>query len=168
MQRHLIFAGIAAAALATTTDGGAKNVKNQPTGSRASSQSGVPASDPVAATDGKVPANAAPGQPMAPAEDVGGDGSQTSAGNALVEEETREELANIPGETKADKFSRLGKARVNRAILAVRSLGKLATPSYESTDEQRAKMFGALRRELDTVEAAFKPKDKAKPDFDFG
>ena len=83
-------------------------------------------------------------------------------------QEAREEQDASPNETKEDKFRRLGKARMNRALTAVASLGKLSGASYASTGEQQASMFRALRKAVDDAEAQFKPKGSDKPTFDFG
>ena len=155
--------------MAKAVSGGPRSVSSVPQGSRASTQSGVPTDEQTA---GEAPPAqgfaASPTEPKVPVpDDPAGDGSQSAAGNMMQAEEEKEDLTVIPGETKADKFQRLGKARTTRAIVAIRSLAKLATASYESTDEQRGKIFSTLRKELDAAEQSFKPKDKSgKPVFD--
>lgn len=73
------------------------------------------------------------------------------------------EVASKPGETKAEKFLRLAPPRVNKIIKAIDSLEKLsAHGSYEYTEEQVEKMFTAIRSELETCEASFKPKTAEK------
>lgn len=66
-----------------------------------------------------------------------------------------------PGETKAEKFSRLAIYRMNKLLSGFESLGKLGNrSSYDYTDEQVAKMFASLRNSLEEAEAKFKPKSK--------
>lgn len=73
------------------------------------------------------------------------------------------EASSKPGETKAEKFLRLAPPRVNKIIKAIDSLEKLsAHGSYEYTEEQVEKMFTAIRSELETCEASFKPKTAEK------
>lgn len=64
-------------------------------------------------------------------------------------------------ETKSDKFKRLAQPRVSAIVAAIRRLPVLSSSSYESTPEQRAAMFGAIRQELSKAEAAFQPREKA-------
>ncbi len=64
-------------------------------------------------------------------------------------------------ESKADRFLRLAPARINKVLSGLQSLSKLSSRnSYEYTEEQVQKMFGAIRNELEECEAAFKPKEK--------
>ena len=77
--------------------------------------------------------------------------------------EDNAESASRPGETKAEKFLRLAPPRVNKIIKAIDSLEKLsAHGSYEYTEEQVEKMFAAIKSELETCEASFKPKTAEK------
>lgn len=47
-------------------------------------------------------------------------------------------------ESKADKFKRLGSARVAKAIKAIGNIGNLGGPNYEKTPEQVEKIASAL------------------------
>ena len=59
-------------------------------------------------------------------------------------------------ESKAERFSRLVNARVNRATQDLRSIGNLANrASYEFTPEQAKKIVAHLRRELKSLERKF-------------
>ena len=70
------------------------------------------------------------------------------------------ELENIEGETKAEKFVRLARARHRVAVKRIRLLANLGNRNnYEYDDEQVANMFHNLRIELDNAEAAFQSKD---------
>lgn len=72
------------------------------------------------------------------------------------------------GETNAEAFKRLGKARVTVALKRIQLIGNLANRStYEYTDEQVAKMFAVLQAELDNAAMKFIPKERDKPAFDF-
>jgi hypothetical protein len=59
---------------------------------------------------------------------------------------------------KASDFKRLAVSRTNKALHDVRLIGNLASSNYESTPEQRAAIFGALRASLDEAEAKFSGK----------
>ena len=61
------------------------------------------------------------------------------------------------GESKADKFKRLAISRTEKALAAIANLRGLANKgNYEYTDEQVAKIFGALEGELTKLQNAFK------------
>jgi hypothetical protein len=71
-------------------------------------------------------------------------------------------------ETKAEKFSRLGKYRTTNALVRIAQLETLGGSGYESTPQQRAAILAALRKGVDKVEAAFSTvKGDSKPAFDF-
>lgn len=70
------------------------------------------------------------------------------------------------GETNAQAFKRLVVPRVSTAIKRIQLIGNLSNrSSYEYTEVQVAKIFAALRSELDAAEARFKPKAADKPLF---
>jgi hypothetical protein len=71
-----------------------------------------------------------------------------------------------PKETKAAAFVRLASNRVSNVLYHVANVGKLSGASYESTPEQRQRMFAAIRKAVDDAEARFQPKPAAgKPTF---
>lgn len=85
----------------------------------------------------------------------------------VIYDENDSEQAS-PNETKAEKFTRLAPARVNKVIDGLRSLQKLSSSAYEYTPEQIEKIFGAIRTTLEAVEASFAPKEKStKSGFSF-
>lgn len=51
-------------------------------------------------------------------------------------------------ETPEDKFVRLGNARMNKAIKALRQIGQLGSRTYKGTASQKAKMETTLKDEL--------------------
>ena len=59
-------------------------------------------------------------------------------------------------ETAGAKFVRLGNKRVPAALKALRLVGNLIGPGYESTPEQRAKVIAALDAEYAKVAGSFK------------
>lgn len=132
----------------------AQPATRQPTGSKASTQ------------DGPAPAPGPEAQNVN--EETGRtEGLSDATEEAMKSQEAKEEQDASPNETKEDKFKRLGKARTNRALTAISSIGKLSGSSYASTDEQRAAIFRAIRKATDDAEASFKPKGSDKPAFDF-
>ncbi len=65
------------------------------------------------------------------------------------------EVKNVAGESKGDKFKRLASKRVVNAIQKIELITNLAAPSYEYTPEEVAKILSALQGSVDKVKAAF-------------
>ena len=65
------------------------------------------------------------------------------------------EVNDVAGESKSDKFKRLASKRVVNAIQKIELITNLAAPSYESTPEEVAKILAALQGSVDKVKAAF-------------
>ena len=65
------------------------------------------------------------------------------------------EVADVAGESKSDKFKRLASKRVVNAIQKIELITNLAAPSYESTPEEVTKILTALQGSVDKVKAAF-------------
>ena len=61
----------------------------------------------------------------------------------------------VQGETKEQRFQRLATKRTQAALQKIRLLGNLTTSSYAYTPDQAAKIIGALRAAVGTVEAKF-------------
>ena len=73
------------------------------------------------------------------------------------------EVAPKAEETKAEKFARLAVSRTNKALDAIAALGGLAAKgNYEYTEEQVAKIFGAIEAEMSKLQAKFKNPDAVK------
>ena len=73
-------------------------------------------------------------------------------------------MTNAVKETKEQRFARLATARVNKAIKAIRVVGKLA--GQNTNPEYAAKIVAALVSAVDLVEAQFQPKtNEEKPGF---
>ena len=65
-------------------------------------------------------------------------------------------------ETKAERFVRLAKARVPRALKRIKLIGNLAGPGYEYTDEQTEKVLDALQGAVDRVRDKFQKDTEAE------
>ena len=79
-----------------------------------------------------------------------------------------EEQGAVQGETKEQRFQRLAIKRTQAALQKIRLLGNLTTSSYAYTPEQAAKILGALRAAVGTVEAKFnKIRGTQTPDTSF-
>lgn len=65
------------------------------------------------------------------------------------------EVADVAGESKSDKFKRLASKRVVNAIQKIELITNLAAPSYEYTHEEVEKILTALQGSVDKVKAAF-------------
>lgn len=74
------------------------------------------------------------------------------------------------GETKAEKFIRIGEYRMNKAIDAIGRLENLANKSaYEYTQEQVEAMFSVLEHRVADIKANFTAaKQKEGVSFSFG
>lgn len=71
-----------------------------------------------------------------------------------------------PAETKSQTFVRLANSRVGKAMGALSVIGNLASPNYEYTDDQAAKIVAALQSEVDALKAKFaKPEAAVKSGF---
>ena len=69
-------------------------------------------------------------------------------------------------ETKAQRFVRLAKKRVPRAVKSVNSVAAFAGAGYEYTDEQRDKIIAALETATANTIASLKRERKAAVEFD--
>ena len=59
-------------------------------------------------------------------------------------------------EAKSNKFTRLAEARVNKAIVCLRSIRKLSNRGhYEYSEEEIRKIFQSLKKELDDARGEF-------------
>ena len=61
----------------------------------------------------------------------------------------------VQGETKEQRFQRLATKRTQAALKKIQLLANLTTSSYGYTPEQAARVIGALREAVNTVEAKF-------------
>lgn len=75
------------------------------------------------------------------------------------------EVKDVSGESKADKFKRLAGKRVTNAISKVELIANLAGSSYEYTPEQVEKILTALQGSVDKVKAAFSKQKIEKTNF---
>ena len=66
-----------------------------------------------------------------------------------------EEQEAVQGETKEQRFQRLAAKRTQAALKKIQLLANLTTSSYAYTPDQAAKVIGALREAVNTVEAKF-------------
>jgi hypothetical protein len=83
----------------------------------------------------------------------------------------RKARAKAPeNETKADKFLRLGSARMEKTLSAISVIGNLASRSnYDYTEEQVAAMRKALTEAVEAAMSQFNPKAAtASKKFSFG
>jgi len=61
------------------------------------------------------------------------------------------------------KFRALAEQRVSKVLNTIQRIGNLSRrPTYEYSQEQVAKMFGAMRAALDEAEAKFAPTDNKR------
>jgi hypothetical protein len=74
-------------------------------------------------------------------------------------------MTNEVKETKEQRFTRLATARVNKAIKAIRTVGKLAASN--TNPEYATKIVRALLAAVELVETQFQPQteEEEKPGF---
>ena len=71
-------------------------------------------------------------------------------------------------ESKKDKFKRLSASRATKAIEYIRMLGNLSnTDKYDFTEDEIAKLFGALSLEVRRAKARFKETEEKKKEVLF-
>lgn len=74
----------------------------------------------------------------------------------------------IPAEeTKAARFVRVVKPRINKAIKSIKVIGYCAGSTYESTPEQQAEILGVLSDAVNALAAKFETKEGLQDEFDF-
>ena len=66
------------------------------------------------------------------------------------------------GETKAEKFRRLGVKRVTKAVKAINAVKQLSGKGYECTDEQALKVHTAIEAALVEMRLSFENRNAAK------
>lgn len=73
------------------------------------------------------------------------------------------------GETRADRFKRIGGKRMNNVIRQIQLLGNLCSPNYECDGNDLALMRDAILRELNMALARFTPRKRStgQPAFSF-
>lgn len=80
---------------------------------------------------------------------------------------SKKKATKVPeNETKAQRFVRLAKKRVPRAVKAINSVAAFAGSGYEFSDEQRDKVIAALETATANTVASLKRERKAVADFD--
>lgn len=77
------------------------------------------------------------------------------------------EVSGESGETRNEKFKRLGKARMVKTLEAMDLIINLSSPQYEATDEEIIKMVNALHLKVMDVEKSFKAQSKKVEAFEF-
>ena len=77
------------------------------------------------------------------------------------------EVSGDSGETKNQRFKRLGKARMVRALDALDMLINLSSSQYEATPEEVTKMINALNMKVLDIKNSFESKVKPIDEFDF-
>jgi 23S rRNA pseudoU1915 N3-methylase RlmH len=86
----------------------------------------------------------------------------------IINGETIEiEVSGDSGETKNQRFKRLGKARMIKALDALDMLINLSTAQYEATPEEVAKMINALNQKILDIKNSFESQIKPIEQFDF-
>lgn len=74
------------------------------------------------------------------------------------------------GETRRDKFMRIGQRRMEAVIRQIQLLGNLCSPAYDCNSEDITLMRDTIMHELDMALARFTPRKRqegGKPSFRF-
>ena len=59
-------------------------------------------------------------------------------------------------ETRRERFLRLAPRRVDKALIAIRRIGNLAAPTYESTEAERQKIIDAVFAEANELKQSLR------------
>ena len=70
-------------------------------------------------------------------------------------------------ESRRERFLRLARRRVDKALIALRRIGNLAAPSYESTEAERQKIIDAIFAEANELKQKLEGKSKQHEPFSF-
>lgn len=79
---------------------------------------------------------------------------------AVVKNEEFEEEKPLQDESPAERFKRIANRRVNQALKYISLTKNLASRQYEYTPEQVEIVLNALRKEVDSLEDAFRGQSK--------
>ena len=71
------------------------------------------------------------------------------------------------GETKRDRFLRLGEARTNKILHGLDQIGNLSAASYEYGAAEVERIIAALRARVDEVERRLRRRKPEKVEFAF-
>ena len=71
------------------------------------------------------------------------------------------------GETKRERFLRLGEARTNKVLHGLDQLGNLSAASYEYGEAEMEGMMTAIRARVDEVERRLRRRKPEKVEFAF-
>lgn len=77
------------------------------------------------------------------------------------------EVSGDSGETKNQRFKRLGKSRMIKALDALDMLINLSSAQYEATPEEVTKMINALNLKVLDIKNSFESQAKPIDEFDF-
>ena len=66
-----------------------------------------------------------------------------------------------------NRFIETGAGRVDKALIAIRRIGNLAAPSYESTEAERQKIIDAIFAEANELKQKLEGKSKQHEPFSF-
>jgi hypothetical protein len=84
---------------------------------------------------------------------------------AVKKEKTQAEIESR-AKQRAEKFVELGSKRTSKALVAIRNLGKLASPNYRYTPDQVVKIVSVLVKAVEDVQSRFTSAPKVeKPTF---
>ena len=88
-----------------------------------------------------------------------------------IEKETGNEIevevSGDTGETKNERFIRLGRLRMNNALETLDTIENLATSQYASTPDQRKKMLDTLKAKITSIENSFSKIKAESQEFSF-
>lgn len=79
----------------------------------------------------------------------------------------RKPNTSLEGESKADRFHRLGKVRMDRALARIRQVGNLAGPNYAYTLEEAELIINTLLEAVGKVSDAFLKRPTENAGFKF-
>jgi hypothetical protein len=76
-------------------------------------------------------------------------------------------LVLLPALRASHQFSTVQPRRVDKALIAIRRIGNLAAPTYESTEAERQKIIDAIFAEANELKQKLEGKSKQHEPFSF-
>jgi len=74
---------------------------------------------------------------------------------------------NVVKESKGERFVRVVKPRVNKAVKAISVIGYCSGSAYEYTPQQVSQILATLSGALSALSSKFESKSKKQEEFDF-
>lgn len=92
--------------------------------------------------------------------------NDSTKGNGTTKKKARKKREPVEYKDKADRFQKLAKKRVSKALKDIRLIGNLSGSGYEYTPEQVEKIRSSLYEAIDTAMSRFDKGKRQSEDFE--